>query len=457
MGFTIETGISAVTVFLQGLLSFFSPCVLPLVPLYLGYLSGGIGVETAAGSGRAGRIRLFIRVLFFALGISAAFFILGLGASAAGTFFKDQRMLFARIGGILVILFGLYQLGIFGSSRVLSEEHRLPLRLEKMTMSPLTALIMGFAFSFAWTPCVGPALASVLLMAGSAQTSLKGFLLIGVYTLGFILPFLAAGIFTAKLLELFQRHRNVVKYTVKAGGVLMILMGALMFTGKMNDITGYLSDIQGNAGQESTVQEDTPEESGNSPEVTEDGAESQTENSGTEDPEEEDSSTEGLASGGQSSDEGQASDDQEKTAAYEFELADQYGETHRLSDYKGKVVFLNFWGTWCPPCRAEMPDIQKLYEEYAAQGDDAEVVILGAAAPGMGHEGSGEEITQFMQENGYTYPVLMDTDWEMFTWYGITSFPTTFMIDKDGNIFGYVPGQMTEEIMRSIIEQTLEG
>ena len=74
MGFTIETGISAVTVFLQGLLSFFSPCVLPLVPLYLGYLSGGIGVETAAGSGRAGRIRLFIRVLFFALGISAAFF-----------------------------------------------------------------------------------------------------------------------------------------------------------------------------------------------------------------------------------------------------------------------------------------------------------------------------------------------------------------------------------------------
>ena len=128
-----------------------------------------------------------------------------------------------------------------------------------------------------------------------------------------------------------------------------------------------------------------------------------------------------------------------------------------MSDYNGKVIFLNFWGTWCPPCRAEMPDIQKLYEEYAAQGEDAEVVILGAAAPGMGQEGSEEEITQFMRENGYTYPVLMDTDWEMFTWYGITSFPTTFMIDRDGNIFGYVPGQMTEEIMRSIIDQTLEG
>ena len=441
MGFTIETGISAATVFLQGLLSFFSPCVLPLVPLYLGYLSGGVGAAEKEQK-KAEGLRLFIRVLFFVLGISAAFFILGLGASAAGTFFKDQRMLFARIGGILVILFGLYQLGIFGTAKVLGEEHRLPLRLEKMTMSPVTALIMGFTFSFAWTPCVGPALASVLLMAGSAQTSVKGFLLIGVYTLGFILPFLAAGIFTAKLLGVFRRHMNIVKYTVKAGGILMILMGVLMFTGKMNDITGYLSTVQENLSQDSS--EEKKEESAG-------------EKSGDAEKDESEGGTESGGSENQNDSGNPDSTGQNKTAAFDFELTDQYGETHRMSDYKGKVVFLNFWGTWCPPCRAEMPDIQKLYEEYASQGEEAEVVILGAAAPGMGQEGSEEEITQFMRENGYTYPVLMDTDWEMFTWYGITSFPTTFMIDRDGNIFGYVPGQMTEEIMRSIIDQTLEG
>lgn len=438
MGFTIETGISAATVFLQGLLSFFSPCIFPLVPLYLGYLSGGVGAAETERK-KAEGLRLFIRVLFFVLGISAAFFILGLGASAAGTFFKDQRMLFARIGGILVILFGLYQLGIFGTSKVLGKEHRLPFRLEKMTMSPVTALIMGFTFSFAWTPCVGPALAGVLLMTGSAQTSVKGFLLIGVYTIGFILPFLAAGIFTARLLGFFRQHMNVVKYTVKAGGILMILMGVLMFTGKMNDITGYLSTTQESVSQENGSEEKKEEENaGDDSGAQNDGAESQ-----------------GSSEDQESAE--QDSGDQSKTAAYDFELTDQYGESHRLSDYKGKVIFLNFWGTWCPPCRAEMPDIQKLYEEYAAQGEDAEVVILGAAAPGMGQEGTEEEITQFMRENGYTYPVLMDTDWEMFTWYGITSFPTTFMIDRDGNIFGYVPGQMTEEIMRSIIDQTLEG
>ena len=432
MGFTIETGISAFAVFIQGLLSFFSPCVLPLVPLYLGYLSGDLGAESAVSGGSAGKEtqkgsggRLFLRVLFFALGISAAFFILGLGASAAGTFFKEQRMLFARIGGVLVILFGLYQFGVFGRSRLLSEEHRIPFRLEKMTMSPLTALIMGFTFSFAWTPCVGPALASVLLMAGSAQTSAKGFLLIGVYTLGFILPFLAAGLFTAKMLGFFRKHRNAVRYTVKAGGVLMVFMGLLMVTGTLNSITGYLSSVQGGMvsdtdsgqGEEDaeqqeadtgSAQQDPDEDTDNAQQDEDDSAGAQT------DPGEEDG------------------DAERRTAAFDFELADQYGNTHRLSDYRGKVVFLNFWATWCGPCRSEMPDIQKLYEEYSAQGEAAEVVILGAAAPGMGQEGSWDEIAGFMEENGYTYPVLMDTEYEMFSWYGISAFPTTFMIDKEG-------------------------
>ena len=445
MGFSIEAGVSVLTVFLQGLLSFFSPCVLPLVPLYLGYLSGGIKgeVEEADAGAAAAKAKLFLRVLCFTLGISGAFFVLGLGASAAGSFFGEHRMLFARIGGVLIILFGLYQLGLFGSSRVLGEEHRLPFRLEKMTMSPLTALIMGFTFSFAWTPCVGPALTSVLLMAGSAQSSGLGFLLIGVYTLGFILPFLAAGIFTAQLLGFFRRHMKVVRYTVKAGGVLMILMGALMFTGKMNDITGYLSAVQ-----TETAQEDPDRE-----------------NAG--DAAEEPSDTEGSADGttGSTAD-GTADDEDDKeeeeraltpAPLADLELTDQFGNVHRLEDYKGRVIFLNFWATWCGPCRNEMPDIQKLYEEYAARGDEAEVVILGVAGPGIGQEGSAEDIAAFMEENGYTYPVLMDESSEMFMQYGISAFPTTFMIDKDGNVYGYVPGQMTEDIMRSIIDQTLNG
>ncbi len=434
MGFTVETGISALTVFLQGLFSFFSPCVLPLVPLYLGYLAGGLNTggnakndaDMRANPGFRERMRLFVRVLCFTIGISGAFFVLGLGASAAGSFFRENRMLFARIGGVIVILFGLYQLGVFGSSRALGTEHRLPVRLEKMTMSPVTALIMGFTFSFAWTPCVGPALTSVLLMAGSAQSGGMGFLLIGVYTLGFILPFLAAGIFTAGLLAWFKKHGRVVRYTVKIGGVLMILMGLLMFTGKMNDITGYLSTAGGSTAEETAGNEE--DAAGNEGDIT----------------------------GNEEDEDAQQNEETAETVrAYGFELSDQYGNTHTLEQYEGKVIFLNFWATWCGPCRNEMPEIQKLYEEYAAQGEDAEVAILGVAGPGMGGEGSAEDITAFMEENGYTYPVLMDETGKMFSYYGISAFPTTFMIDREGNVFGYVSGQLTEDIMRSIIDQTL--
>ena len=146
----------------------------------------------------------------------------------------------------------------------------------------------------------------------------------------------------------------------------------------------------------------------------------------------------------------------EKTAvpAPDFELLDQFGKVRKLSDYKGKVVFLNFWATWCPPCRGEMPDIQRLYEKY---GDDGEVAILGVAFPGSGGETDAQGVADFLSENGYTYPVAMDNDGTLLSSYGISAFPTTFMIDADGNIFGYVSGALSEAMMQQIIDQTASG
>ena len=244
MGFSFDISVPVLTVFLQGLVSFFSPCVLPLLPLYIGYLSGGTGKRGEDGRIHYERKKVMIHTLCFVIGVSFAFFLLGFGFSAMGNFFKSNQLMFARVGGILVVLFGLYQLGFFGTSQVLGKERRLPFKLDALAMSPFTALLMGFTFSFAWTPCVGPALASVLLMAASASTKAMAFGLIGVYTIGFVLPFLAVGLFTTSLLEFFKTHVNVVKYTVKVGGVLMLVMGLLMFTGRMNAVTGYLSTFQ---------------------------------------------------------------------------------------------------------------------------------------------------------------------------------------------------------------------
>lgn len=426
MGFSIDVSVPVLTVFLQGIVSFFSPCILPLIPLYIGYLSGGTGSIGEDGRVSYDRGKVMLHTICFVIGISFTFFLLGLGASALGNFFKSNQLLFARVGGILIFLFGLYQLGMFGTSSVLERDRRLPLSFDKLAMSPFSALLMGFTFSFAWTPCVGPALASVLIMAASAKA--LGFALIGVYTLGFVLPFLAVGFFTTTVLEFFKTHRNIAKNMVKIGGVLMMLMGIFMFTGRMNAVTGYLSSISspfglgGQETKETAAKETLPE----------------TEPAQTEAVEE---TTEEV---------------KKPLPAVDFTLQDQFGNTHSLSEYKGKTIFLNFWATWCPPCRAEMPDIQKLYETQDTKGDNA-VIILGVAAPNYGTEKDEQGIKDFLKDNGYTYPVLMDTSAELFEAYGIYSFPTTYMIDREGNVFGYVSGQLSMDMMHSIIEQTLKG
>ena len=425
MGFSIETSVSAVTVFLQGALSFFSPCVLPLVPLYVSYLAGGAAVVDADGVRRYPRGKIFLNTLFFVVGISFAFFLLGLSLTALGSFFSDYQVWFARTSGVIILLFGLYQLGLGKRSLVLEREHRLPFRLDKLAMNPVTALVLGFTFSFAWTPCVGPTLSSVLLMASSAESSAAGFLLIGVYTLGFVLPFLAVGLFTGAVLDFFKSHQNVVRYTVKIGAVLLIAMGLLTLTGAAGSISADLAAISG------TVQE--------APAA----------------PQEDVSSGGDQDAGGETGGQAQGDAESPVVPAPDFTLTDQFGNSHTLSDYEGQTVFLNFWATWCGPCKMEMPDIQALYEEWGENAGD--LVVLGVAGPDIGQEGSAEDIAAFLEENGYTYPVVMDDTGALFYQYGISAYPTTFMIDTAGNVFGYVQGAVSREIMDDIVDQTMTG
>lgn len=148
-----------------------------------------------------------------------------------------------------MILFGVYQLGVFGQSKVLGKEHRLLFRLDRLGDGPSSGAAARLYIQLCLDACVGPTLGQRLLMAGSSGSMAKGFALIGVYTIGFILPFLAVGLFTGTVLNFFKKHRNVVKYTAKIGAVLLILMGVMTLTGMMNGFTSYLSQFGG--GQES--------------------------------------------------------------------------------------------------------------------------------------------------------------------------------------------------------------
>ena len=192
MGFDVGTSVPVITVFVQGLLSFFSPCVLPLVPLYLGYLAGGSARTREDGTIDYPRRTVLVNTVFFVVGVSFAFFLLGFGFTALGQFFTGNQRAFSVVAGLIMVAFGLYMLGVFGKVRAVETERRLPFRLDRFAMNPLVALVLGFTFSFAWTPCIGPVLAGVLLMASSSASAAMGYALVGVYTLGFVLPFLHA-------------------------------------------------------------------------------------------------------------------------------------------------------------------------------------------------------------------------------------------------------------------------
>jgi len=432
------TGINLFIVFLEGILSFFSPCVIPLIPVYISYLAGNAKISTEDGRVKYIRKKVFLHTLLFVLGISTAFFILGISVNAIRVFLNSYQMIFVRIGGVIIILLGLVQTGIIKLS-FLQREHRFHLNIGERRMSPLLAYIMGFTFSFGWTPCIGPALSSVLVLAAGSDSRLAGNLLILVYTAGFVIPFLLLGLFTTQVLNFLNRHKRALRYTVKAGGILLIIIGLLTLTGWMNSFSRYLNSYTASPG----------EQAGDSSPIEADGSDDR-------DGQSSDSEKEAENNNDNTANKN-ASSKEEKYPAYNFTLVDQYGTTHTLSDYKGKVVFLNFWATWCPPCKKELPDIEDLYKEYGENSSD--VIILSITNPVSDEYPNNADITKdkilaFIKENNISFPVLFDESGEVLSKYYISAFPTTFLIDTDGNIYGYAPGMLSKETMISAIEQT---
>lgn len=406
----LTDNINFILVFLGGIFSFFSPCIIPLLPVYMSYLSGNTAVTDENGNLSYNQKKVFIHTIFFILGISATFFILGLSFSKLGGFFNSNRVLFTRISGVLILFLGLFQIGLL-KNNFMEREHRIG--FDSKEINPLIAFIIGFTFSFAWTPCIGPVLSTVLIMASGAKTAFMGNMLILVYTLGFVIPFLLLGVFTTKILNFLKAKKSFLKYSIKISGTILIIIGIMTLSGfNLNILAAGQQPQNANADYIAKAEEPAKE------------------------------------------------DKEEKLPAFDFELKDQYGNTHKLSDYKGKVVFLNFWATWCPPCREEMPHIEEIYKEYGYNKNN--VVILGAASPATAEnpspqDESEEKIKAFLTKNNYTFPVVFDVKGEIFRNYYINAFPTTFMIDREGNIMGYVAGGLSKENMKKIIEMTLNN
>jgi cytochrome c-type biogenesis protein len=221
--------------FAAGLLSFLSPCVLPLVPSYIGFLTGMSLPEVR------GRRRVALgHALLFVLGFSLVFVLLGASATALGRALNYYQLWLQRIGGILIIGFGLVCLGVIRVG-FLDQERRL--RMEHKPVGYLGSALVGMAFAAGWTPCIGPVLGGILGLAATSSDLTRGTLLLTAYSAGLAVPFLLAAVALESFLEWFQRFRRYLPWVMRLSGALLVFVGLLMVTGEFTRLAGWLQGL----------------------------------------------------------------------------------------------------------------------------------------------------------------------------------------------------------------------
>jgi cytochrome c-type biogenesis protein len=237
-----------VAAFVAGLLSFVSPCVLPLIPGYLSYISG-VTLDDMQGTGSAGaaavaasRRRVVIASLFFILGFSVVFVSLGAAASAIGQYIMapgtGRLRLLTKVAGAVVIVFGLHTMGVLRIEWLYSEKR---VQVERKPRGVFGAFLVGLAFAFGWTPCIGPILAGILAIAGSQETVGQGVKLLAVYSLGLGVPFLLTALAINHFFTAFARIRRHYHAIEVVSGLLLVAIGVLIFTDQFTIIARWLT------------------------------------------------------------------------------------------------------------------------------------------------------------------------------------------------------------------------
>jgi cytochrome c-type biogenesis protein len=229
------TDISFFLAFTAGLLSFLSPCVLPLVPAYISYLTG---TSVAEINNKKARLNAFYKSVGFVIGFSLTFILMGASITSLGKLFITNQSIFRKVAGIFIIIFGLHTLGIF-KIRFFYREKRF-LSFNK-TAGTFSSVFMGMAFAAGWTPCIGPILSSILIYASSAETASKGIILLSVYSLGLAVPFISTALAIDSLAGRLKKIYKYMPIISALSGVLMILMGLMIFFNRVVILSQYFN------------------------------------------------------------------------------------------------------------------------------------------------------------------------------------------------------------------------
>jgi len=226
--------------FVAGLASFLSPCVFPLVPGYMSLLAGA-GMEQVQSGDRKLLKTMLLHSLMFILGFTVVFVILGAAATGISQIAHEYKKYLTWGAGVLIILFGLHLTGILKIKALYGDKR---LHSVGSGKSPIGAFLVGFAFAFGWTPCIGPYLAAILGLAGSTNTWARGIFLLCVYSLGLAVPFLLAALFMERFLNFSRRFKRFMRIVEVGGGVLLILIGALMLSGRFAVLSTYFRFLE---------------------------------------------------------------------------------------------------------------------------------------------------------------------------------------------------------------------
>lgn len=375
-----------IVTFLEGIASFISPCVLPMLPVYISYFTGQKYNK---------KHKAFINSIGFVIGFSIIFVLLGILASSIGSYILRYQNIIKIIFGIVIVIFGL---NMMETIKIPFLNKTFRPNMKKKEFNFISSMLFGILFSIGWTPCVGAFLGSALMMASTEGQILKGSILLICYSVGLGIPFILSSILIEKLKNVFSWVKEHYKLINTISGLFLIIIGCVMI------------------GQTIFNKVETKEESLTNENIV-------NENILVEEQEEEGGKIMNITS-----------------SNFEKEVLQ--------SDIP---VLVDFWASWCGPCKLEMPDFDEAYGKY---GEDIHFLMVNMTD---GYQENVESAKEFIDDSGYNFPVYYDTDVDAARTYGVYSIPTTYFIDKDGYVIANGRGALDAETLQIGIDYIYDG
>ena len=389
--------------FAGGLLSFLSPCVLPLVPGYISLMSG-VSIDHLKAEGASGSRRAVIaNSLAFNAGLSVIFLALGGTAGLLGATIINNVWV-RVIGGLVIIVFGLHLIGLLKIKYLYKDTRQFS---NEKPRGMLGSLMLGIAFAAGWTPCIGPILGGIIGLAATSGGWKGGLLLSAFYSAGLAVPFLLTGLGINQFLSFYSKFRQHLHKVEVVSGVILILIGVLVMSNRVtllasSRLAGWLPDWESRLKLKGSDQQPKPAASG-----------------------------------------------QKFPTAPDVQFTKLDGSALRLSDLHGRVVLLNFWATWCVPCRSEMPEFNQMQHDLEARG----LSIVGASVSPLD---TPDVISSFQRDVKQNYTVVRGAE-EIGNQFGNgPGLPVTHILDREGRIRQTFFGPQSREVFESVIKPLLD-